>query len=114
MKQVGIYKLSLEGLPFVYIGSSIDIATRCKEHKRHLRLGTHHNYKLQNDFNMWCVYNGRQPEVEHEVLMLCLPEDLDWYELMFMHVYNSVRDGYNATYDTGRDSRYRSVSKRYR
>lgn len=114
MKQVGIYKLSIQDLPFVYIGSSIDIDSRCKEHHRDLRAGRHHNYKLQNDFNMWCFHNGGQPEVEHEILLLCQPEDLDWYELMFMHLHDSVRDGYNATYDTGRDSRYRSVSKRYR
>lgn len=113
MKQSGIYKLKLKDNPTVYIGSSIDIGARIKEHNRDLLNGKHHNYRLQNDFNIYIFSTGIIPTIEHEVLLTCSPDDLDWYELLFMHLYDSVSCGYNITYDTQRTHNYRSVSRRY-
>ena len=49
----GIYKITSTLKPErVYIGSSIDIPKRWKDHLRRLRKGDH-NFKLQNHFNKY-------------------------------------------------------------
>lgn len=52
MKQ-GIYKISCSEEPTVYIGSSIQIEKRWKEHKRRLNTNKHHNINLQEAWNAY-------------------------------------------------------------
>lgn len=52
MKQ-GIYKISCSEETTVYIGSSIQIEKRWKEHKRRLNTNKHHNINLQEAWNAY-------------------------------------------------------------
>lgn len=47
----GIYKITNTATNKVYIGSSINLNNRRREHFRRLEEGTHKNSKLQNSYN---------------------------------------------------------------
>jgi hypothetical protein len=49
-KQSGIYSITNKETGRIYIGRSIDIQRRWKEHKRQLSQGKHGNPRLQNDY----------------------------------------------------------------
>lgn len=53
MKIKGIYKIECKTSKKIYVGSSIDIIRRIKEHKRKLNLGQHYNPHLQNSYNKY-------------------------------------------------------------
>jgi group I intron endonuclease len=50
VKSAGIYKISNNVDGKFYIGSTIHLERRFKEHKTALKKGTHPNYKLQKAF----------------------------------------------------------------
>lgn len=50
MQNIGIYKLEFTDGSF-YIGQSINLNSRLKDHYRMLIDGTHHSYKLQDKYN---------------------------------------------------------------
>ena len=74
-----------------YIGSSINIQRRLKEHKRNLRGGYHHNQHLQNAWNKY------KDVLIFEHLEYCEPEYLLDLEQQYIDYYNSAdrRFGYN-------------------
>ena len=47
----GVYKIKNIKTNLVYIGSSIHIERRWKEHQYRLQNNAHHSYKLQNSYN---------------------------------------------------------------
>jgi group I intron endonuclease len=49
----GVYKIENGVNGKVYVGSAVNIKTRWYRHRRHLRLGTHHNPHLQNAWNKY-------------------------------------------------------------
>lgn len=49
----GIYEIKNINNGKVYIGESLDITRRWKDHLIMLNEGIHYNYKLQNDFNIY-------------------------------------------------------------
>ena len=53
MKIVGIYCITNKITNKIYIGSTIDINRRWKEHKKELSKNKHHNLYLQNSFNKY-------------------------------------------------------------
>lgn len=79
----------------VYIGKSIHIKDRFKNHISELNRGKHHNYKLQNLYNK---YNNI------EILILEYVDDLyslSLKETNWINEFNSFDNGYNLT--TGGD-----------
>lgn len=99
MKISGIYALisTLDGR--AYIGSSIDIYSRFKEHVRMLDSGKHHSTKLQMHWKRLAREGG---QLELFILEECKLEDMPKIELAYIRVYDSVKRGFNCTYDTRR------------
>lgn len=50
---IGVYAIRNNANGKVYIGESLNISRRWKYHKEELNNGTHHNYKLQEDWNIY-------------------------------------------------------------
>lgn len=87
----GIYQIYNPITNKRYIGSSIHIEQRFKEHIRNLKSGRHCNQHLQNAWNKY----GDQ--LRFEILEYCEPEYLIETEQYYIDYYNSAdrRYGYN-------------------
>ena len=70
MTNSGIYQIRALHSNEVYIGSSVNLEKREKDHFRFLRYGTHDNPKLQASYNKY----GKDNFV-FEVLIFCEPEN---------------------------------------
>jgi group I intron endonuclease len=73
----GIYLIECARTKQKYVGQSLHIKSRWSGHRRHLRDGTHHNYRLQR---LWKEYG--QAAFAFSVLECCPPSDLgarEWY-----------------------------------
>ena len=84
-----------------YIGSSVDVHKRIREHIRSLTKGQHHSYKLQKEFDR-LVFGAELFEITYEVLFECNPEDIESIERIYMKGFQAVRKGYNVTGSTKR------------
>ena len=81
---VGVYKIQSKKNPkLIYIGSSIDIEKREKEHLSALRLNKHPNKKLQNYFNK------NKQDLILSVLTCCDKTELDLTEQFFIDTYKT-------------------------
>lgn len=103
---VGIYKITNKINGKVYIGQSIDIESRIKDHF----------YKKYSDNKR---YHGvidkeiRKIGVDNfswEVLKECSREELNYYEKYYISLYNSLIDGYNIK--SGGSSLYNSQERK--
>ena len=83
MKQSGIYALWYEEQDLIYIGQSIDIPRRYKEHIGSLAKGMHSNYKVQDAFN-----NYGSPEL---VVLEQTTGDLNSLEVQWTSEFNSLQ-----------------------
>lgn len=87
MAVCGIYKITNKETNECYIGQSIDVYGRLKQHSS--------NKYNEND---WHQRFQKYPELyTFEVLTRCNPEDLDDEEAYYIYKYNSVNKGYNKT-----------------
>ncbi len=95
---IGIYKIENTINNKVYIGQSIDIKKRWAAHKRELTNGTHDNFLLQNEWDMY-----GESAFTFEVLRKCRSIKLNEYERCFIQMYNSnnPEKGYNRTSGNG-------------
>ena len=91
MMKSGVYQIYNPINEKRYIGSSIDIVRRLKEHRRCLIGGYHHNQHLQNAWNKYgdCF--------EFKPLEYCEPDKLLELEQQYIDYYNSAdrKFGYN-------------------
>lgn len=86
----GIYQILNTITGKSYIGSSVNIYGRWKNHKNELKRNKHGNSKLQR---AWNKYGS---EVwEWKILRECGEFKLDWLEAFWMDSLNSVQNGYN-------------------
>lgn len=86
---IGIYKLKFNGTTKVYIGQSIQIEVRYRQHLNKLVTNTNSNYKLQAAFFMYGL-----PTLE--ILEICEnTEKLNDRENYYINEYNSVNNGFN-------------------
>jgi hypothetical protein len=84
LKTSGIYKITIEELGYVYIGSTNSFIQRIKKHRTDLNRGKHHNTKLSEYFNLGYALIF---SIEEKVLDL----DLLWErELHYIYVYEDV------------------------
>ena len=94
----GIYKITNKINGKVYIGETLNLERRWKEHLKDLALKEHCNYKLQADFNKY-GYKAFEFEV-----LATLDNDISnfvdkfinlIFEDVFIAEYNSIEEGYN-------------------
>lgn len=86
----GIYQIRSKCKPSKrYVGSSVNIKKRWREHLRDLRRRKHPNQRLQNHYNK---YN--EEDLAFEVIELCLPEFLtarEQYYINKLHAFFNIR-----------------------
>ena len=87
----GVYQIYNEETNKRYIGSSIDIERRLKEHKRSLKANRHSNQHLQNAWNKYQEY------LIFEALEYCEPDQCLKLEQQYIDYYDSANRefGYN-------------------
>jgi group I intron endonuclease len=80
----GVYKIQSTKRPdLIYIGSSINIEKRWKEHMDSLRLNKHSNKKLQNHFN------NNPNDLSLSIIICCDASELDLAEQFFIDTYKT-------------------------
>lgn len=89
---IGIYKIENKINGKIYIGQSIDINRRLKEHKNSLRNNKHINNHLQYAFNKYGEDN-----FIFEIIDICEIDELDAMERLYINKYESKYNewGYN-------------------
>jgi group I intron endonuclease len=87
MDKCGIYQIRNSKNNKIYIGQSINIPSRIKNHKSLLRDGKHHSHHLQNSYNKYGVGC-----FEFKTLLLCEQSELTRYEQALV---NSLSPQYN-------------------
>lgn len=87
----GVYQIYNRETNKRYIGSSIDIERRLKEHKRNLKANRHSNQHLQNAWNKYQEY------LIFEALEYCEPDQCLKLEQQYVNYYDSANRefGYN-------------------
>lgn len=83
MKTIGIYKLEFAD-GFFYIGQSVNLISRLKDHYRMLVEGNHHSYKLQDKYNKEKVFP------KHSIITLCELAELDAIETSLIDLNNKL------------------------
>lgn len=95
MKKIsGIYLITCKpegGLPYYYVGQSIDCGRRKTEHFGELRRGSHANAKMQNVFR-----SHKESAFTFEVLEECAPSDLEQAEQFWLDEMVGYRRCMNA------------------
>lgn len=89
-KQTGIYTISFLDSENVYVGSSINIGKRKREHLSCLRNNKHYNNHLQNAYNLYGESN-----MVFKIIVLCEQEQLLVIEEQKIKEYDSYFNGYN-------------------
>lgn len=90
---IGIYKLEFAGTSKVYIGQSVNIETRFKQHLNLMRK-QESSVKLNEAYKTY-----GNPTLE--VLSECTEEELDSFEKETIEIFNSVVNGFNTCISTG-------------
>ena len=78
---VGVYKISSNNGK-CYIGSSINIKKRWREHRYYLNKNIHHSKKLQNYFNKYGIET-----LSFDIIELCDRKDLQKLEQFYIDLY---------------------------
>ena len=80
----GIYQIKCLSNNKIYIGSSINIYQRWKNHKWNLNKNTHHSKHLQNCWNKYGESN-----FEFKILLICDQHNNLFYEQRFIDAYDT-------------------------
>lgn len=96
----GIYKITNKINKKAYIGASIDIQRRWKEHKRML-----YKADIYDAFKKYGIDN-----FTFEVVELCQQEELNLKEKYWINFYNTYKNGYNMT--TGGEGGFQKIGKK--
>ena len=81
-RHAGIYSITNKVTGWVYLGKSVDIMGRWNTHLTQLFAGTHHNKKLQEDFQ---EHNYR--DYKFEIVELCSKKELGQRERRTINDY---------------------------
>lgn len=92
MNICGIYIIKNIITNTVYIGKSININNRLRDHKSSLISNKHKNKYLQRAFNKYGLENFL-----FEILEECECEKLNEKEIYYIKKFNSLNEGYNMT-----------------
>jgi group I intron endonuclease len=88
MKQAGIYQIKNTINGKIYVGSSVDLRRRFREHRRLLLNNTHHSIILQNAVNCYGIKS-----FIFETIELCSPNNLITREQYYI---DSLNPAYNV------------------
>ena len=103
----GIYKITCTANKKVYLGSTKNLRTRCRDHCNKLRTNKHHNPKLQAAWNKY----GEESFI-FEVLELVLPVSLTAREQYWFKKLNPFgRKGFNIARDAASPPNVRGVKR---
>ena len=91
-KLTGIYKITNTVNEKVYIGSSVNINIRWRQHLSTLKNNKHHSVKLQNSVNKYGLDNFKFDVIEE-----CAKDMLLQREQYYLELFNSFNDGYNCS-----------------
>ena len=92
-KKCGIYKITNQLDDMCYVGQSVDIANRWKDHAKHgLGIDAPASNKLYNAMQKWGIWN-----FSWELLEECPREQLNEKERYYIDLYQSESFGYNST-----------------
>lgn len=86
----GVYKITNNVNGKVYIGQSINIKNRWKDHVYALNRGDSNCTLLQRAWNKY-----KQNSFSFEILELCLENELDNVEIKYINLYDAINNGYN-------------------
>lgn len=89
-KNCGIYYIQNTKTNQLYIGQSIDLNRRKREHIHNLKSNSHVNTHLQNSFNKY-----GESFFKFDVIEYCDPSDLDDLEKKYMALFNVQNTGFN-------------------
>lgn len=89
-----IYKIINNENQKIYIGQTLDINRRKKEHFDDLKNNNHVNYKLQND---WNSFGENAFSFTYEKYEINEKQDLNILEQTMIQKYDSFYNGYNLT-----------------
>lgn len=93
MKSVsGIYSITNKINNYMYVGQSINVYQRLKNHLNSLQLNKHENEYLQRAWNKY----GKEA-FEFKLIKACKPKYLNRFEKLYIKKYNSYHNGYNNT-----------------
>ena len=88
----GIYQITNKINNKKYIGQSIDIENRLKNHKRLLIQNKHTNIHLQYAWNKY-----GQNNFTFSIIKCCKKQYLNRFEKLFIKIFNTYENGYNQT-----------------
>lgn len=91
MSLCGVYQIKSLRTGKVYIGSSEDMGERLARHRRMLKRGTHHSYKLQKEVDRYGL-----AALEFKPLLVCAVKDLLFFEQRAIQAFNAVKRGFNV------------------
>lgn len=103
LAQPGVYLIRNTRTGKTYVGSSDDMADRCRRHLRLLRRGRHHSLKLQRSFD-----KHGEDAFEFKPLLICAVKDLLFFEQRALDTFNAARQGYNIAATAGAPMRGRT------
>ena len=83
MQQTGIYALKYTEQNLIYVGQSIDIKRRYREHIKSMKRDAHTNHRVQKAYNEFGI-----PELE--ILQLCSLVELNNKEILWTSKLNSL------------------------
>ncbi len=86
---IGIYKLVFKGTYLIYIGKSINIEDRYKQHIYNLSNNNNSSSKLEWAYNLYGKPN-------YEILLECTEPELDINEIQLISLFNSYEKGLNT------------------
>lgn len=88
----GIYRIenTIDGK--AYVGSAVDFDARWRKHRKDLRRGNHHSYKLQAAWDQ-----AGETAFVFRRLLVCAPSDLMLFEQRALDATKVARHGYNVS-----------------
>ena len=103
----GIYKITIND-HYIYIGQSVDIENRWRQHLTTLQNHKHSNYKLQS------IYDKFSDKIKFEIIEECDESELDNKEVFYIEQFKSYNTDYGLNLCLGGNShrKYKTQEER--
>lgn len=103
----GIYKITINDY-YIYIGQSVDIENRQRQHLTTLQNHKHSNYKLQS------IYDKFSDKIKFEIIEKCDESELNDKEMFYIEQFNTFNSDYGLNLCLGGNShrKYKTQEER--